>query len=296
MSKSAFKTFSICLLVIAILGLPGCSGGNKKPVEQKLKGTSQQKPKTPKEMKSILTDLEQIIAGVEQKIIMTRTSNLQKNTRMSGQNQQGEQGGQEGQGQSQQGQQQQSGGQASAQNQMNNWQKEQTALKNLHRSWNSLEPEAVKAGLGIPARDAFEQSLEKLTLAISRQQKEESLEAATELYGTYADLVRIFDGSIPPEYFQTKYEVMTAVIEAGKMNWTAAEEHIPLMQKYWGYLKSQAQGQDQKLLNRSEYSIEDLAEAIMSHEIDPVLIKAEIVMSNLQDLQKGFSAQGPGSQ
>jgi hypothetical protein len=150
--------------------------------------------------------------------------------------------------------------------------------------------------LGIPARDGFEKNLEKLTMAISQEKKEESLTAAVDLYGQYAELVRVFDGSIPPEFFQTKYEIMTAVLKAGKMNWAEAEKHIPNIQRYWGYLKIKSQGQDEKLISRTEYSIEDLDQAILGKELDPVLIKAEIAMKNLQQLQQKLSSKSSGSQ
>lgn len=296
MTRRGLRIISTCIIITALLVSPGCSGKNKSSQSKKTQTSSSQKAKAPQQMKSILSDLENILAGLEQKIKMESKSSLQKSTPIATQGQQGQQGQQ---GKSQSGQSKsQSGSQGSSQSsspeQTSSWQTEDTALRNIHRNWNNLEPEAIKAGLSIPARDGFEKALEKMTLAISAQKKEESLVAATDLYGQYAELVRIFDSSIPPEFFQTKYEIMSAIIKAQKADWSEARKHIPEIQKYWGYLKMKTQGQDEKLISRVEYAIEDLDQALVSQEIDTVLIKAEITMTNLQQLQKSLSTRSSG--
>lgn len=308
---TGFRIISVCVILAILLVSPGCSSKSKDSQSKKPQTSSQQKAKSPQQMKSILSDLEKIITSVDQKIKTSKESSFQKSTQIDQaqgqqggqQSQQSGQQGQSGQGssQDQQGQSKsqsggQGGGQSSSQSQTSSWQTEDTALKNIHSNWNSVEPEAVKAGLGIPARDAFEKALEELTMAISKEKKEESLKAAIDLYGQYAELVRVFDGSIPPEFFQTKFEIMSAVQKAEKLDWSGAQKHIPNIQKYWGYLKMKSQGQDEKLMSRTEYSIEDLDQAITGKELDPVLIKAEIAMKNLQQLQKKLSSKSSSMQ
>lgn len=300
--RPGFKAISICILISILLLFPGCSGKNKNSAAQKPQMSSGQKPTAPQEMKTIQADLDKIISDLTQKIMSEQASSLQKNTQLTTQGE-GQQGGQQSQGQqgkqgqSDQGQSQQqgqqkssSGSQAGAQA----WQTEDTGVKDIHTNWNKMEPEAVKAGLSVTARDKFEQALEKLTMAAGQQKKEESLQAAIDLYGQYSELVRLFNMSTPPEFYQTKYEIMNAVFKAWQSDWTTAKAGIPKIQENWRHLKVQAQNIDEKLMNQTEFSIHDLEQAIQTQKIDIVLIKTDIVMKNLQQLEKKLSSKTSG--
>ncbi len=290
----------IIIIVVLVIGLflPGCS--KKDSAAKKPETSSQQK--VPPEVMSILSDLEKIIAGIGKKIEGENKPVLKESSGQSepGQSQSAEsQGGQDkqsGQDQSKQGgNQDQAGKQSSdssdAQSKMNSWEEEGKSLKNIHRDWNTLEPEAVKAGLSITERDSFEQALDKITIEISGQKKVSSLMAAIELYGQYAKMVKVFKTPIPADFYQTKYEIMAASAEAATKEWTKAQERIPNIQKYWNSFKVQAQVKDEKLMSRTEFSIDDLVQAVNSKQIDTLIIKAEIAMSNLQALEKDLSSK-----
>lgn len=303
MARLGLKLFSVSVLIAALILLPACSGKNKDS-QSKKPMSSQQKTKTPAEMKTMLSDLDKLMAALDQKIKMDKTSTLQQSTQTAakqpeqqGQGQQGQKG-QEGQ-QNQQGQQNKQGGggqgqQGQQQNQMAGWQKEDTALKSIHLNWNKLEPDAVKAGLSTTEQDSFEKALEDLTLAVSQQKKEESLQAAIELYGQYANLARVFKMPIPPAYFQLKYEIMTSATEAGRKDWSKAQEHITKIQDYWNHLKVQAQVKDEKLMSRTEFSLQDVEQALKNQLLDTLLIKTEIALKNLLQLEKALSSSSSG--
>lgn len=283
-----------------------------------------QKPKAPPEVKKIQEDVDMLIAELEKDIKQKKASPVEKSAQMEPQGQQsgGTSGNQAQQGQSSgqsKGQKQggqssgnQSGGQSSggqgqqAQNNMqsqpgmqgqgqeNVWQKADKSLKSIHQSWNKLEPEAIKAGLQVKARDDFEKGLEDLTLNVGQQKSEESLMAAVSLYQHFAQLAMVFAMSTPPDYFQVKYEAMAAMIEAAKMDWTAAQKRLPKIQEHWNNLKVQAQGMDTKLLNQCEFSIHDLRNAITAKQSDLVMIKGEILMNNLKQLENKLSKMQQG--
>ena len=176
----------------------------------------------------------------------------------------------------------------------NDWQKEFTSMRKIHESWNSLMPEAVEAGMGIEARHQFTAALEQLTQAITARQPEASMTAALELYKNYSDLPRFFPGADPSEFHRLKYEVMAAVYESSQKNWSKAEEHVPKMQEQWLYLGAKAKDADPKLLRRTEFSIMDLQNAIKTRQTDLIMIKGEIAMTNLSNLQSKISSQAGG--
>jgi hypothetical protein len=177
------------------------------------------------------------------------------------------------------------------QKQTTDWQKEFSSLKTIHTGWNSLMPEAVEAGMSIDSRNQFSKSLEQLTQDISKQKLEDSISALLMLYKNYADLNKLFTSSVPAEFYQVKYEIMAAIFEASRKNWTSAEEHAPKIQERWVHLSAQAKDADPKILNRTEFAVLDLDQAIKSKQMELVMIKGEIAMTNLKSLEEKLSSQ-----
>jgi len=193
-------------------------------------------------------------------------------------------------GQTQTGQKTQSQG-SQSQGQSTDWQKEFSTLKNIHSTWNTLMPEAVGAGMTITSRDQFDKALEQLTQDITKQKLEESISDALVLYKNYADLTSLFTTQVPSEYYQVKYEIISAIFESSRKNWTAADEHVPNIKEHWVYLSSQAKDVDAKLLNQTEFAVLDLQKAILSKQMELVIIKGEIAMTNLKNLEEKLGAQ-----
>ncbi len=115
--------------------------------------------------------------------------------------------------------------------------------------------------------------------------------AAIELYGQYANLVEQFDTPVPSDFYRLKYEIMSASAEAGQKEWNIAQERVPRIKEYWNHVKVQAKVKDENLMNCTEFSLQDLENAFKSQETDLLLIKTEIVMKNLQELEKKLSSQ-----
>lgn len=308
-----FRYIALILLLI-LLGcttLPACS--KKESPAKKPESSSAQKPKSPPEAKKITEELDKIIVELDKTINMKQQSPIQQNAQLEPQGQAGGQGQEQGQaqgqskgnsqqksaGQSQEQPQQktsggQSGGGGSAQQTGGDWQKVEQSLKNIHQSWNKLEPEAVKAGLSTTARDNFETALDDLTKRVGEQNPEESLLAAAALYNHYSELARVFTMSVPPDFFQVKYEILSAIIEARRQQWDVAREHVPTLQQHWNNLKLQAKQADMTMLNQTEFSIHDLEQAIEGEHPDLVSIKGEIAMNNLKQLEKKLTSKSSG--
>ncbi len=296
MTRPRFK-IAIIILALFIVFTPGCSSKKKDSAAKKPDIAAQQKP--PSEMKSLLSDIESIIVDLGKKLEIEKKPGQQES---AGQSQgSSQQSGQQGEGQSQSGQDQsqqnqnQSGKTAGSNNsigkQMNSWQTEEKALKNIHKNWNTLEPEAVKAGLGIVERKSFEQALDQLTLEISQQKKKSSLMAAIELYGQYANLAQVFKTTVPADFYKSKYEIMGASAEAANGEWPKAKERLLKIKEYWNSFKVQAKIKDEKRMSQTDFSIDDLEQAINSQQIDTLIIKTEITLNNLKQLEKALSSE-----
>ena len=290
----------IPIVIITIILLPGCSSKSnkesKKPAQQ-----SSQKP--PEELKKMVSDIETMIADIAKLINMkSSTQQMKIADTSSNQSNTSEQGGnnksrnsqnQSTQNKQQSGQQSgQQGGQTnsnSSMQQQKSWQTLETKSKDIHKNWNKIESEAIKAGLTVAERKNFKIAMENLTMEINKKNEMSSLKAAVELYGQYASLAKVFKSSIPADYYKTKYEIMAASIEAMEGEWDKAADRMTILKESWKSMKTQVKVKDEKLLNRSELSMDDFEAAVVGKNLDLVIIKAEIVLENLQQIEKALS-------
>lgn len=307
------KTTVILLVILLIIVLIPVGCGQKQSASQKPQSSNNgQKPKAPTVAEDILKDITTIITELDRKTKMQKVPALEQASQGGGQGRQMSQGGggskggqgnqgggsqgstssggSQGGGQSQQGQKgSQQPSQGEGQKGMAQWQKEIQSLKNLHRNWNMLEPQAAEAGLPPSSRDAFEEALDNLTIAIGNQRLEESLMAAIELYGQYGELARVFAMPQPPEFYQVQYGVMAAMAEASREEWDTAGEKINAAQEPWSMLLARVSKQDKMLAQRVDFSLRDLKNAISSQEMNLVAVKGEIAMNNFKALEKKLS-------
>jgi hypothetical protein len=176
------------------------------------------------------------------------------------------------------------------------WQKEFAGIKKIHTSWNSIMPEAVEAGMTVEARNQFNKSLDQLTQDVSQQKLEASMTSALTLYKNYADMAQIFSNSVPAEYYQVKYALMNTIFTASQQNWTSAEQMAAQARQHWAYLAAQAKDADQKAMSRADFAIMDLEQAVKNRQKDLIIIKGEIAMTNLKNLENKLSTQSGGQQ
>ncbi|MDD2586249.1 MAG: hypothetical protein PHT79_04700 [Syntrophomonadaceae bacterium] len=297
MQGKKFIILFICIFVLCCGAGIGCS--KKKSPPQKPQQSAGQKPEAPKDFSKLRTNLDMIVGELEKKIKMEETSSLQQNVQImqqgqeeqsqgQGQSQGQDQGQKQGQsqGQGQSGQQQSQGGKTSSQE--GEWQKEASSLKKVHLNWNMVEPEAVKAGLSSTVRDDFGQSLDNLTMAIGNQDLEKSIFAAIDLYRPYADVSEVFKVKTPPEFFRLKYEMMSAIAEAKKGQWNATTQRIPNITKHWDSVKISLAAKQKPIADRTEYSVKDLEHALDMRDIHLVMVKGELGMKNLDNLESNF--------
>lgn len=281
------KVKIIITIVIAVLiFIPGCSSKNNEKQSKKLVTGTSQKP--PEELKKLITGIEEIITDLGKMIAMnqpdqkimssdTESNKNKEQTKNSGSNNS----------QNNQAKSKQSTNPADQKNQM--WQPLNAKLIELHKDWNKLESEAIKAGLSVTERKNFKTALEDLSIEIGKKNEMNSLKAAVELYGQYASLAKVFKSNVPADYYKTKYEVMAASIEALEGKWDKAGERMTRLKDNWNSFKVQAKVKDKKLLNRSDLSMDDFEAAVAGKNKELLIIKAQIVLSNLQQIEKSLA-------
>lgn len=245
----------------------------------------EQKPKSPPALQNILTNIDKITSEVDKKRKARTRPSVEQTTQLNPTKEAKKSESQSGSAKDKQ------KSKTPSLKAGNEWMKEDQSLKSIHQNWNTLEPEAIRAGLTTTSRDNFEMALDDLTRQIGERNIEGTLFAAITLYRYYADVAQVFSTSIPPEFFRVKYEAMEATSRAGKEEWELAREHAAKIPEHWSHLKVQAAGIDEKLVSRTEFSIQDLEQAVEAEEVHLVQIKGEILMKNLRQMEEKLKRQ-----
>lgn len=177
------------------------------------------------------------------------------------------------------------------------WGPETKILMNIHQNWNTVQAEAVKAGMNTDIKESFDQKLDLLTAEINNQNDAGSLMAAIGLYGELSELAQLFQGEIPPAFYDGKYEVMM-VTGLGQMGeWEQARSELPNMKDRWESLKMQSSEKAKPQTTAcTEIAIRDLARAVESESRELVMIKGEIAVKDMMKLQEELSSKKMSSQ
>lgn len=287
--RRPFLILLCCIVLFAMMPSLACSKGKG---EKKPEQSSSQETKAPKELGMMEDQLDSILKSFK-KLSQPKdsgSSSSSSSSSSSGSKQEGQQGGQK-----QGGSEQQKGGSQSkssaGQDQKQVWKQIDMDLMKLHQSWNTVAPEAVKAGLSMEDRDAWEKALSEFTMAAGKQDLKKSMPAAIELYGLYSNLARIFKTPIPPEYYLVRYQVMMLAFNGANDNWDKAAKNLPKLQQHWEQLKVQGKEVDPKILNKTDFSLRDLKMVVELKSKELLRMKYEVAEKNLLSLQKELSKQ-----
>lgn len=282
------KALAVLLILALCLLLSGCSKPESKPSQPP---AQQQKPPAPAAMEQMIKEAEKVtmILGQQYQMQKLPSQSVPQAPRQTGT--------ETSSGTQQSGEKKSPGGQSQPNMGKENdpWSNINQSISKLHRYWNEIEPPAVEAGLDNTTRDMVKSSLNDLALAIAARDLETSLMASIGLDQGFAGLARVFSTPLPADYFLLRHQVMAAMVEAGAGRWAEAIEREPLLSRYWDNLKVQARGIQPGLLDRTDFSVGDLQDALSGQSLELVAIKGEILLNNLKSLAKEFTRRAAGS-
>ena len=127
------------------------------------------------------------------------------------------------------------------------WTREQDSIRKINQQWNSLEPEAIKAGLNPEVRDQFEKTMEELTMNISERKSQGKPHRC---HRVISFLFGYGDGTqkqAPAPYYRVKYELMMSAARANALQWDMARQHASSLSQHWEMLRMKNEGQDNEV-------------------------------------------------
>lgn len=295
-NQSALKKLFAIMVILIFMITPGCSSKHKD--EQAKKPEVTQKP--PKEFKAMVDQIENMIKELAGLILNDNNSWQLKTEKSKGNEQSQEQGG-EGNSDNQSASQGKTASKGTknektettaSQSPMDEWKNMATQLRVIHKNWNMMEPDAIKGGLSSTDRRNFEKALDDLTVSIGKTSAMDSIKAAIELYGQSGSLAKALKNKVPEEYYKTRYEIMAISVEASEGKWDQITDRLPALKDHWDNFKVQKITKNEKMLSRSDLAIDDFEAALASENFDLILIKSEIALNNLKQIEESLSKEG----
>lgn len=289
---SAFMAFLIALLICTNL-ITGCS---RKPEKSSPRNTESQK-KESQALNKLQTSIDSIVKEYEKVYLMQtapppkapESEKEQQSDKQSQDKEQQQKSDSENQKSKkediEQGQQQSS--QNKNQNQMTtqpDWPKLEQSIADIHKQWNGFQTEAVKNGATSEMISDFSNTLNHLTMTLTRQALYEGLLAANDLYGKTVDFEKLFKTKSPPEARKVIYYGRMAVYKILNNDEIGASEAMNKALSSWESVKSHLE--DPNEVAKVQFSLDELSQAILERDPNLIKIKAQIAESNVHDAIK----------
>lgn len=162
------------------------------------------------------------------------------------------------------------------------WPKFEKMVAQLHAQWNTIQPNIVTQGATPEMQKSFSNTLNELTMTITRQELFSGLIAANDLYNKSISFERLLKMKSSTEAKKILYHGRDAVYKALNNQETAGEKSIEKAMRSWEIVKHQIK--DQNMINKFEFSLTELDEAIKHKDPNLIKIKAQIAGKNIQEI------------
>ncbi|MGE5397343.1 MAG: hypothetical protein ACM3MK_07385 [Chitinophagales bacterium] len=280
------KKYQIYCLILLFL-LSGLSGCNKKPSAKPAPTKSQDTPSQVKKMKTDLQSLESMLDKREKEKFKTAQTGSQNDSSNQGttsgakkESSTKKTGGQD------TGQTSNTAGQKAKNTQDQAWQKEMKQVAKLHEDWNALEPQALAHGLSSGDQSAMETSLGELTRAVNQHMLLESRMQANKVYGSYIKVAALFGSKNPPGLELLRYQIKQAALLAESYDWSGAALEAENSLATWRNQAYSLGDVKPDLVQKTDHSITDFQQAITEQSMSVMMIKKDIVLKNLDQIDK----------
>ena len=316
--NNLYKYIALLLIFVSITAIVSCSPLLRPSPDIAKKDDENEPPKELEELRKSIEDIEKILMSmyedkkrIQQGIISPSGGGSdQQGQKGQQENQQGEQQ-QEGKQQGQQGDQQQSQGQikieiepkelteltkqqqiAKQQEELVKKQKEalekfedlKKKVLDLHEKWNSFEPKAVKALAQTKSIEEFENSLDSLTITIQTKDEYKNLLAVNSLYKTLPDFYELYTTKEPPDLDRLRYSVKKIKLLAEKDDYNSMKPTMEYLINIWSIAKPKLKKDVNDLMNKFEFALNDLKNAIENRNKTVIEAKSEVLTKIIDEI------------
>jgi len=315
--KNVLYKFIVLLLIFAsVITLISCSPQLKPSPNTAQKEEENELPKELEELKKSIEDIEKMLMSmyedkkkIQEGIISPTGGGNQQGQKEQQNEQQGNQ--QQGQQGNQQQNQQQSQGQIqielkpqelselTKQQQMAKQQEElakkekeklekfeelKKKVLDLHEKWNSFEPKAVKALAQPKSIEEFENSLNNLTNTMQTKDEYINLLAVNALYKTLPDFYELYTTKEPPDLDRLRFSVKKIKLLSEKDDYNSMKPTMEYLLNIWSVAKPKLKKDINDLMNKFEFALNDLKNAVENKNKTVIDAKAEVLTKIIDEM------------
>ncbi len=297
----AIRLLFVILLFVIMLTPTACTKKQEKPK------TQSQEEKIPEKLKAMQGRNEDIIKEIEKIVEEIKKPEEPKKPEEKGQQQQGQNsqqggggGGSEGgspssEGGNEQNQQktsEKSGGQekepqTKEQKIEEMWNGVKKISGEIHNSWGDYEIQAIENGIKKQELRKFEETINKLTIAIDKKSVEESLVYSNDITYDMAPFFDSYKGNHEGELMRLRYFTRQALLYGMQGDWDKSQESIAQAEESMNTARAKIKldKEDQELMEKLGLSIANMKTSIPMKNIELLKIKRDIVLKNADEIK-----------
>lgn len=172
-----------------------------------------------------------------------------------------------------------------------NWKMVKVLADGMYFTWNNLQPQLLEKGVSEIQCEGFSNALEKLSRAILDKKIGDAQSSAAELYDRLSEFFSYYKTEKPPELQRVSSIVTGIHFSVRQNNWDQAQVLSNQLQQEFSKVKASIEKKQSDVVKMLEISLDDLRSAVQKQDAALVLIRTNLVTSNIQELDKSLSQE-----
>lgn len=170
-----------------------------------------------------------------------------------------------------------------------NWKLIKVLADGLHFTWNSLQPELIQKGVSNNQISGFGTALEGLSECVGDMNIKDAQVSVFQMTEALAAFSSYYKTKTPPELQRIKSMVIGIHFFVRQGNWEQAQELANRLQQELETLKSGMQDNSSTDFQMLAFSLVDLDRAVQNQNDGLILLRTNLVTSNLKELESKLS-------
>ncbi len=168
------------------------------------------------------------------------------------------------------------------------WKEVKKTVEDIHKQFNSMQPDLVKAGTPTSIIDKLSKTLNELTLYVEAKDKQNTLFVANELYNIIPDILEKFDSKIPSDVKRIGYYIRDTKYNAMVNKWDKSLESITNAKSHWDIVKVQLKKEQEDQGGKLEFALQELEKVVKESNIMLTKLKSDLALEDLKKLEESF--------
>lgn len=170
-----------------------------------------------------------------------------------------------------------------------NWKIIKILTDGMHFTWNNLQPELIKKGISQTQTENFNKALVALSQNVTTKNIKEAQTAAFQMSQALSEFYSYYKTEIPSELPRITSGVTGIHFSVKQNNWPQAQELANQLQQEFAKLKASIDDNQTHIFQMLELSLNDLCNAVYNQDSVLVMIRTNLVNSNIRELELKLS-------